>query len=933
MKKVNTIFMLLFLMIAFAAKGQIVDDTVRTIIFSEANGRTWTSNLQYVELANVGTEAVNLKNFELGNVWRTIHTGAIPGDYGPPMVTKWIPRLPDTLLLPGETFLIAKVNDYADNYDSNSSDITLSEILENVDLPIFRDEDYPGTQDGADSISNSLWENILGNSLSSMGYYLEYHVGGDSVLVDAIHNPNDLNDVTYNAVAGIPEAWGLTHILVRKTSVKQGNFNWDDARGTNMENSEWLPIPFLEPQGADVTQKYFTTIGHHGNSTLDDQSVASSSISIDWATSKMSVPWGIRKDSLMNEFDLGKGLAWNLNWSPDVVDSTHNIIVTGDTLTMYAVGETLQQIDFCLEQTAPAEDMNLVFPKNLQLINANEETYWTTPFYVTDGQPGMDSIGSVGFRTRVDTLFKYLEKAENASWEVDWMDGVESPDVKRGDILKVTAANGSVKDYYLAVDSIPEPSSNATLSAITWPDAPTFLRESPQWNDDTIPGFEGQTRFIYDVYVPYGTSTIPALKAISSNLNAKITEERATLITGTVEDRTSTFTVTAEDDSTVNVYTVTFIVEKPSELVQPFAPHPIISRLVYRAWGTENWVELSNPGNQPLDMSKYMLINGPVGMTPPDIVSRISDAFANRYDAYIPGYDYQSEVEWNVEPGLVEKDLTVNPLVEPGGSFVLGRKIRRLNEFWWDSDIIFTSITDIPEEIDKKVVITPTNNGPSVMFMHVKGTSYHLFEILNDSIRNGEKGINDIGDFKLLDVFGEYTGTNWTPAGENVNVGNPKWNFERKPEFWEGDTLPGYNGSWGETPETSEWICRSDIWYAENGFSDNNGALREGIGSHVFLPISVYNSTVTSYAYKVSDGYQTPQSIEGVIDNTTVSQLLANINKNDPDQVLQVMGKGNDDVIANEDTLMVTSADGNNVTKYTLLIGALDSDATLTSSV
>ncbi|MCF8346861.1 MAG: T9SS type A sorting domain-containing protein [Bacteroidales bacterium] len=617
-------------------------------------------------------------------------------------------------------------------------------------------------------------------------------------------------------------------------------------------------------------------------------------------------------------------------------DSTHNIVLSGDTLSMYAVGESLQQIDFEIEQTAAAEDMNLVFPINLQLMNDDQETFWTTPFYVTDGQPEIDTIGSIGFRTRVDTLFKYLEKAENANWELEWVDGEERADLKRGDILKVTAQDGTVKNYFLAVDSIPEPSHNATLSAITWPDAPAFLRESPQWDDDTIPGFEGQTRFIYDVLVPYGTKTIPALKAIPSNLNAKVKEERATLITGTLADRTSTFTVTAEDDTTINVYTVTFSVEKPSELVQPFTPHPIISRLIYRAYGTDMWVEISNPGNQPVDMSKYMIVKGPEGLTPPDIISRISDDYANRYDAYIPGYDYQSEIEWSVQPGIVEKDLTVNPTVEPGGSFVLSRKLRRLNEYWWDSDIIFTNITDIPEEIDKKVVITPTGNGPSVMFMHVRGTSYLLLEIINDSIRNGSKGIKDIEDFKIVDVWGDYTGTNWTPAGENVNVGNPKWNFDRKPEFWQGDTLPGYNGSWGETAETSEWVCRNDIYYDENGydgFDGVNGALREGVGSHVFLPITVYNSTVTSYAYIVSDGYQSPQSIEGVSGSSTVADFLANINKNDPDQTLAIIGKSDEDAIANEDTLMVTSADGNNVTKYALFTGALDSDATLQSSV
>ena len=46
----------------------------------------------------------------------------------------------------------------------------------------------------------------------------------------------------YDAVAGIPDAYP-NYVLVRKTSVKQGNTNWDDARGNSIEDSEWLPVP------------------------------------------------------------------------------------------------------------------------------------------------------------------------------------------------------------------------------------------------------------------------------------------------------------------------------------------------------------------------------------------------------------------------------------------------------------------------------------------------------------------------------------------------------------------------------------------------------------------------------------------------------------------------------------------------------------------
>jgi hypothetical protein len=66
---------------------------------------------------------------------------------------------------------------------------------------------------------------------------------------------------------------------------------------------------------------------------------------------------------------------------------------------------------------------------------------------------------------------------------------------------------------------------------------------------------------------------------------------------------------------------------------------------------------------------------------------------------------------------------------------------------------------------------------------------------------------------------------------------------------------------------------------------------------------------LSSLVYKVSKGYTTPQHITGVAAGTTVSGFMSNIIKAHEDQSLTVMGKENDAVLAEGDTLIVTSAD------------------------
>jgi len=80
-----------------------VDDTIRTIIISEI--RLAHMSHSYVELANVGDFDVNLKDFELGSFdpWGPAY-GEDEDNYF---------RLPDHILKPGETFVVANVEDYS----------------------------------------------------------------------------------------------------------------------------------------------------------------------------------------------------------------------------------------------------------------------------------------------------------------------------------------------------------------------------------------------------------------------------------------------------------------------------------------------------------------------------------------------------------------------------------------------------------------------------------------------------------------------------------------------------------------------------------------------------------------------------------------------------------------------------------------------------
>ena len=114
------------------------------------------------------------------------------------------------------------------------------------------------------------------------------------------------------------------------------------------------------------------------------------------------------------------------------------------------------------------------------------------------------------------------------------------------------------------------------------------------------------TTYNYRVQVPFDVDGIPALVAKPQSLNAKVEVTRATSLSGTVDQRTVKFKVTAEDDSVTNTYNVELVKEKDISKIQPYYAEPFLSEFVFWDQWSNSFAEIMNPGNQPLDLSNYM---------------------------------------------------------------------------------------------------------------------------------------------------------------------------------------------------------------------------------------------------------------------------------------------------------------------------------------
>ncbi len=938
---------ILLLFLVFACSIVNAQDTIRSLIITEVN--LHNASNAFLEISNVGDKPVQLNQFKIGVIT--------------PFTTPWNAypyaqfMLPERILQPGESLVLTSAIDFgpeqfAKGLDGYSENETKPGMWEIADILVHLPEP---NGDSTDSITPDMWGAFNEMWWGRAGFFIEQHLGEtDSVVVDQVNcmfdsptgtNLNFGDDNGGYDVAGFPRASQVA-FLVRRFNVKQGNTDFANARGVGLDDSEWIPIP--KPYFGGPWRVPLWSVGNHGDYNLDENTLESDVIDVDFANKVLRVPWGIRRgDDIMNYFTKKPGIGWVYNVSPVAEDSLTFAAKTGDKLSVYVSGNDLDLATFDIVVSEPKASDKIVVPMSNQDPTGNwrmdiEQGVLTWP-RVTQNESGIDTIwgarGGIPYATRIDSLLEVLEKPSNAEWEIIFKDGVWKPDLKNGDKLKVTAADGSVKEYFISVLDI-RPNHNAYLASITWPDIPEFYKGIFGWIGDTIPNFNSTT-YNYRVNVPSDTQGIPALVAKTSDFNAIVEVKRAANLTGTQNDRTITFKVTAEDGTTVNQYNIELVKEKSNENTQPYYAEPFISEIIFKdQWDVNCFGEISNPGNQVLDLSNYMIVEDWSGNAADAIRNTNETNWLNRYQKYIPGYKWQIEEDWLVQPYIAESDIAVNALVQPGDVFCWGV----INADWATNEPGYSwpPLTQLDVQFNndgkwKNPWNEAVNKESGTPIGNWYAANIYVFKILNDSIRKGLKPATDPYDFELIEAFGMGDGNVWTIGGV---VGDIPQNYMRKPQYYKGN--PELKASFGTTPEDAEWTWTNMAsWDKLNvGWPWNILNVNNDLGKHFVNTPTHYMSTVGSVLYKVSEGYSMNEQIKGMVTGTTVADFLNNINKANENQGLVVKSVADgsalepDAVISLNDTLVVTSADSTNVSKYVLDVtdNGLNSDAVLISS-
>lgn len=964
---------LLILGLLLTGGALIAQEVDMNLVITEA--RYGRQAVNYIELTNMGDDPINLMPYRFGGFHPWTSEQWSSGDNETIMLGEFIKEYSDrldvdTILDPGESIWITQVDDwqrmmgakYPDQYGEKSC----RDEQWTADLQIHRQE-Y-SYRIPADSVTDS-WEliNMWGGRDI---WFIAVYTDTDTIVVDQIggvfDQENDRNRDGSYPVAGITDATA-THSFVRKFGVKEGNINFAEGKGNSLEDSEWIPLPPLNDWAGNLQyRKLFWTLGNHGDYQLTENTLQSDILDINFADGVINVPWGIHnEDSVMMCIDYTPGLAWDYqlntdtvggaNWEQAWQDSGYISARTGDTLWILACGNELTKKGFHINVLPPTEDANWIIPMDNPNFSDGTWPQGPRPRYEVSHGYAMDTIYEVPFATRTDTIQTYFEKAPNASWEFVFVDGVEErPDVMEGDILRVTAENGDVKDYYIQVEDY-APSHNAELASITWPDAPGWVKETGiyGWTGDTIPGFTALTRN-YRVKVPNETVGIPGLIAKPQDLNTEIEVERAKTLFGSVADKTISFTVTAEDDTTVNVYNVEIEREPLPENVQPYEAEPFFSEYVWRDQWQNYYLEIMNPGTTPIDMSNYMIMmqwtSDWEAMIGWDSETDVWES--GRMLKYIPGYRWVDSLTWvSGKERFVTNDFeNVDPILQPGETFVIGHTTR------WDQKNAYEQDW-IPEQegvLDVEFAYNigrvsggldyPVTNpwgekiGGNSAIGNWEGACMFMVKIVGDSIHDGLKATTDVEDFEIIEAWGTDGGGNWIVDGENANAGNQCVTFRRKATIAEPN--PQVGASFGPTPEESEWERYDQRWgVARNmGWSEQIMHVTEDLNNHFMNTPTLHMSTVGSVLYQVTEGYSMEEGIVGIIDGATVDDVLANLIKKDEGQEWVIRRNGdtlaNDAVVAMDDSLVVLSANGQNTSRYHLDVTAdgLNSDAVLTST-
>ena len=891
---------------AQSAQDSIVNDS---LLISEIRLRQQGTDWGYVELYNSSSRPIELSNYFFTTNSATGITGITA------LNSRWKTSL-EGILQPHDTYLIvsAQVNGnvdgwgvplYPDGYANIYARLLADRIVGNSNQAL----DLPGSR--------------LHSSNKAQLFYRR-KVLGDSVMVDMFGWNVTAEQVNYPIAGYVTPNPSTDYIYARKTNVKKGNTDWNSSRGTSLDDSEWLPLP---TNGFNMYAWPFTTLGEHSNTTSAGLRSTIVGVEINTTNKTITLPYGIRRDSVFRTFTYNKNVAWEIKIGND---STQYYMQTGDTLIFYSCGDALTIEKYRVNVYNKPEIFLGVSP----LIYKNANGIYVSRYTVSNGY-SPDTIGNVPFETRGDTLMKYLKVEEGCLATIKTLNDEKRADLKEGDILLVKKIDGTEeKEYKISVMKF-LPNHNSNVKMIIMPGFELWENPHTYFFQDTLFSFSPSSRF-YQVELPEGTAVMPAIVAIPESNRSKVEVIRAQNLRGNEEQRTAIIKCTAEDDTTITDYKILFTVKRTTP---PLKGEPFITD-VCGEWGNRgSWnYQLYNPNDDYLDFSDYMLITHTSGQSLASISSALKtdttsmnilrpgyQLFKNAVGSPIFGIDYD------------QKTIVIDPRstysICPGGGFP-------------------NKSGGTQEQIDKidfnKLLVNDILTGAGRIYYN-GGMSLH--KILNDSVKEGTKSPYDFDhDFELVDVLNGVNslGTNWIMY-DKINGVDSILDFSkishyagyyRKPNVFSGNPLD--RGSFGILgPDTtvlkeSEWIVYGVYFPNTLDYDISTARLigKERFENHSMIT-SVNVPYITSATYLISEGIEGPQTIYGVSNSTTVSLFISNINIFDGMSIKITDASGNGksdlDIINSGDKVSTTSGDGNSSVNYTITVGQLDNNVLLTS--
>jgi len=306
------------------------------------------------------------------------------------------------------------------------------------------------------------------------------------------------------------------HTIVRKDAIVTGSTDWAASAGTDAASSQWTVYP----------QDNVDYIG-----------------------------WHIAKSSAkaISAFSLAEQAAAA---TIDGVNHTVNIkVIKGTTLTALVPTFTIskratvspasgvsQDFTGAVGYTVTAQDgTTQVWNVTVTIALSNDATISSTT-YTVDNTAG--TITNIPFAEVLATVKSNLTPAAYATFNIFDADGVTPATViDNTKLVIVTAEDGTKKTYTITTNAA---STDATLTGITV--------------DGTSVASFAPATLTYNVELPFGTTTTPAVVGTKTDANATVLVTPATNVASAVAaDRTTSILVTAQDGST-KTYTVVFTV-------------------------------------------------------------------------------------------------------------------------------------------------------------------------------------------------------------------------------------------------------------------------------------------------------------------------------------------------------------------------------------